>query len=589
MKKTLALLLAVLLVVAMFAGCGKDTTTTPTTPDTPTTPETSAPADTPDTPDTGADEPVVEDSPYKFPVGKYEVGEDGFPTGKYEYELPLSTTDEVFTYWTTCYTPQFVPETGYGSMPYQTELENRTGVHIEYELIPADQRQANFSVLMAADDLRDLSGGAVSVYQGNLRSAIEDEWFANLYDYFDYMPNYMYEVISRNDLDTYARVFYDKDMILAFYSMKDVVMPEYGLAIRGDWCDDLGIDWASINTYDEMYEAMKMFKANGVLYPFTMMSTIEQMSGYFLCGYNTSGYVREGFMPYTRLGYDGKVEFTLTTDDDRDAMTMINKWFSEDLIDKKWAEWDDALGGLRTSVVNNEIGIYPANPSGMDRLEAETDDPDCVWEPLPRTLRTEDQKLVYGQKDSHFNFGSTSISAKCSNIPLLVTWMDWQYSYEGFFLGSYGVEGHLHYIDENGKPMLTDWCLNNPDGLNSSFAMIMHASNGLVDGGMKGSYSRYAYPGGDYAIKYHEAWTTKDYRGEMDVPSVTLTEEESEELASYSNDLATFISENYLAFVDNSKPMSEWDAYVASLYDLGLAECEAIYQAAYERFMASIA
>ena len=34
---------------------------------------------------------------------------------------------------------------------------------------------------------------------------------------------------------------------------------------------------------------------------------------------------------------------------------------------------------------------------------------------------------------------------------------------------------------------------------------------------------------------------------------------------------------------------AEWDAYVASLYDLGLAECEAIYQAAYERFMASIA
>ena len=111
----------------------------------------------------------------------------------------------------------------------------------------------------------------------------------------------------------------------------------------------------------------------------------------------------------------------------------------------------------------------------------------------------------------------------------------------------------------------------------------------MRNGCMKGSYSRYAYPGGDYAIKYHEAWTTKDYRGEMDVPSVTLTDDESEELASYSNELATYISENYLAFVDGSKPLSEWDAYVAALYDLGLGECEAIYQAAYERFMASIA
>ena len=64
-KKLLSLMLALLLVVAMFAGCGK--TETPTTPTTPTTPD----AGTTDTPSTGGDAPV-EDSPYNFAAGNFE-------------------------------------------------------------------------------------------------------------------------------------------------------------------------------------------------------------------------------------------------------------------------------------------------------------------------------------------------------------------------------------------------------------------------------------------------------------------------------------------------------------------------------------
>ena len=48
----------------------------------------------------------------------------------------------------------------------------------------------------------------------------------------------------------------------------------------------------------------------------------------------------------------------------------------------------------------------------------------------------------------------------------------------------------------------------------------------------------------------------------------------------------TFISENFLAFLDGSKALDEWDTYVAALYDMGWEEVRQIKQDAYEAFIA---
>ena len=48
----------------------------------------------------------------------------------------------------------------------------------------------------------------------------------------------------------------------------------------------------------------------------------------------------------------------------------------------------------------------------------------------------------------------------------------------------------------------------------------------------------------------------------------------------------TYINETYLAFLDNSSPMSEWDAYVDHAWGMGLTRCQEIYQEAYDTYMA---
>ncbi|MBR6522442.1 MAG: extracellular solute-binding protein, partial [Oscillospiraceae bacterium] len=258
MKKTLALILAVLMVVALFAGCGKDTTTTPTTPGT-DTPASSAPStgaegtDTPDTPEA----PVEDNGPYNFAKGKFEYNADGYVDENYSYTLPLSTTDEILTNWTTFWLPQYIPEGGMQELETLAYMEEITGVHIEYEVISSEQRSTNFSVLLASDDLRDIMDGVTFFWTSEIRDMIDDGYFINFYDYRDYMPNYLHELWARNDIDVlkYGRV--DDTTWPAMYGMVVDPMPAMGYMLRQDWMDDLGLGLAKdVKTIDQFHDVL---------------------------------------------------------------------------------------------------------------------------------------------------------------------------------------------------------------------------------------------------------------------------------------------------------------------------------------------
>lgn len=251
MKKSLALILAMMMVIALFAGCGGGGTTTTPTPGTQ--------ADSPDGTPTDSPTPTQDpDSPYNFAPGTYDVDENGMPTAAYDYTLPISTTDEVLTFWTTSFTPQNISEEGFGAMPYPTEMRNRTGVNVEYQIVSSETRQQQFSVLLASDDLPDMVAGAVSFYasMGTPRDMVDEGYFVNLAEYREYMPAYLWQAVRYKEdnaqlaTDMYNTMFYDADTCVAFYSMIENSMPGFGYCMRGDWLEELGVDPMSIVTYD---------------------------------------------------------------------------------------------------------------------------------------------------------------------------------------------------------------------------------------------------------------------------------------------------------------------------------------------------
>ena len=205
MKRTIALICVVLLIAAMFSGCASpaanpaatDAPAATKAPEATKAPATQAPAATEAPVATEAPEETPEpepDSPYHFAKGNFKADANGMPLEKYTYELPLTTTDEEISCWTTLYTPQWL-ETEYEDSPYPIELEKITGVHIAYNVVSSATRSDNFSVMLAADELPDVMSQANYFYNGDFRKGITEEgYFVNLYDWREYIPNYLYEV-----------------------------------------------------------------------------------------------------------------------------------------------------------------------------------------------------------------------------------------------------------------------------------------------------------------------------------------------------------------------------------------------------------
>jgi hypothetical protein len=116
--------------------------------------------------------------------------------------------------------------------------------------------------------------------------------------------------------------------------------------------------------------------------------------------------------------------------------------------------------------------------------------------------------------------------------------------------------------------------------------MLSYALNSIAEPGLYVNYN-WLIPENAVAQKYLEDWDTVPHDNAYVYPTgISFTNEQSEDLATYGSDLGTYISENYLAFIDGSKPLSEWDSYAAELYNIGLNEVLAVYQEAYDAYVA---
>ncbi len=582
MKKIFALVLAVVFVLALFAACGNTPAPAPApTSQTPDTPDTPDAPDAPDTPD--------------VPEGPYAVDEFGIAKEPYDWPLPLTDDpDTVLSYWWTTYSPQYIPaDKEYGDTELPKAIQERTGVTVEYMNIPYTSRQEGFSVLLAADDLPDMVCYATAYYPGTPAQMVEDGYFANIYDHKDWMPNYLYQSkwADPEDKATYEAVFYEEELVPIAWSMfEGPGVTDTGYCVRQDMLDKVGLKAEDLKTWDDFYSAIKTVKneIDTVEFPLWLSSMIETGNYWQFNSFENISVITTIAIPpvYFR---DGEMTIGCTSEGDKQFAEFMSKLFAEKLVNPDWQGYFFGMAFM-PHTLNNETFWQSLGAGSIVDTNNQCTDPNCNWVPVQKPLVTEDQVIHAGTIRSRTATGNCCFASKNTDLELCMKWYDYRYSPAGWELFAYGPEGLVVEKGADGVRRNTEWALSNPDGIDLSGLLSLYTASRMVEGGLCAYDAQLLNDSGSIALDAIDFWTKIDEEhfdktGCLPV-GVRLSTDQSEEVGKYRADLITYVAETFASFVDGSAPLSEWDNYQKTLDQLGRNEVLAVYQEAYEDYLA---
>lgn len=568
-KRAVSLFMAAAMTAGLLAGCGS----TPDGEASSGNAGNSSDAGAPESEGAGADESESTGAEDTEAEGEQE-GEQTGGTQDNAITLPLTEDPVTLSMWLPSVTNVMTIWGDYNSVPFFQEMEKRTGVHIEFETPVVGEETTAFNLMISSGELPDIICWP-NYYSDGYDAAIDDGYYLDLTPYLDtYLSNYNALRLSNERWKTDSVT----DSGRAATVLGLLVEPQRswgGMQIRQDWLDDLNLDMPV--TYSDLEEVLTAFKEEkGAYAPLALCS-----KGNYYYGEMSGGFgVDDSFM-----NKDGTVVAGFVTDEWRQYLTLMNQWYEKGLIDPDFmtnSSWmvDTELVTTGASGVWWSMYTMPA--------AYEATDENMVVSPLPSPKLNESDTVHFRMADVYDHRG-VAISADCENVEIALKWLDYLFTEEGMALANYGPEGLTFNYDENGEKIFTDVILNNEDGLSAgdavaSYAMIPEKIPSYYD------WTRELQFVPEKDVRSYDVWGSEDHLEDWVMPAnVSLTSDESVELASMYADIQTYYQEASCQFITGVLDIendADWENYVNVIEGMGIERCVEIRQAALDRYLA---
>ncbi len=541
-KKGIALLLSLIMTSSVIAGCGSSSK------------EASA----------GSAPSASEDS-----TASAEAG---------ELTLPLTEDTETISVW-MINDPTAMAKNGgdYNNNPYYKELEARTNVHIDWQVPAAQTESEQFNLLFTSGNLPDVMyyNPTQNVsYKDGLDAAVDDGYFLDLTDLLPkYAPHYL-EAIEKSSENVKKAAVTDEGRYVQIYSILQTPQPSYfGYVVRQDWLDECGL--STPETFDDWENMLKTFKEKyGATAPLSTVPTWLWNLGTGMGVYNITDFYQE----------DGKVKQALLDEPEkvREFLTLMNKWYTEGLIDPDFAS-ETNFWGNSVLVSNDSTGVTCTMytiPSAA--FLPSMNDEDAAFSALKVPVKNQGDTVMSGYVVPDAT-SSWVISADCKNPELVLKWIDYMYTEEGARFGNYGVEGETYTMSDDGKPVYTDVISSNPDGLSYDEAMRLYTYEPSWPG-VYYDWERELQFVSEKDFQMCNVWNDFDHEATYYPSFASLNLEENAEYSDIFSDLSTYIQENLLSFVTGSKSLDEFDDFIATVNSMNLSRVVELKQSALDRF-----
>ena len=579
-KRIAALLLSLCLILALCAACGsgseiaasgssaESAAAEPAIASEAEAPGTAAEPAAAEEPEAGAATASAEES------APEEPGEESAPAIE-PVEYPLFDETHTYTIWLGTAPDLNDVVKNMEEFVIFRELEKVTNVTWDSTMVSFMAESEQFQLMVAGGDYTDVVCKAVENYTGTVDQAIEEDFLIDLTPYIEEnMPNLMGWFATYPDLR--KALISDAGAIGGFPKFyKEPSDISSGGMIRADWLDDLGLK--NPKTFDEMYDVLCAFRdKKGVEHPLEI-AVSTGVQGELISGYNiSSGYYQ----------VDGEVRYGALQPEFKEYLTMMNKWFTEGLV--RDAFLSNPYMSLMdfSPLLNGETGVwYGTAAQAITYMLSSATDPNFRITGVT-TITPDGSKAHVGESGTLLDNPMWSVTTVCEDPDVIAKYVDYVYSEEGILLANYGVEGETFtYVD--GVPKLTDLVLNNPD-YSYGAAMNIFVCDRMTPAPFIIDEDRVR---ADYVQDQLDAisiWNdSNDGLYNMPRAGMNLTIEESQEYNRIYTDIETYEDENIVKFVVGDKSLDEFDNFVSTLKQMGIDDCTAIEQAAYDRYLAS--
>ena len=593
MKKSLSLLLVLAMIVGLFCACGSTASSTEAAASAPASaaeePAPEAPAE--EEPEAPAPEPAGSaEEPAEEPAEE-TVG-DPFEAMAEEYiSYPLEGDNSISMWY---YTPPYVnfvdSNTKFNCID---DAEAATGVKLEITEVGSASASEQFNLMVASGDMTDLIP-CREYYTGGLSKAYEEDIIIDINEYVEEnMPNYV-GVFNTLSEKTQKETLTD-GMMLAFSIIADGTMNANGLVTRKDWLDEMGIEISgNLMSLDDFTDLLRQFHEKyQTPYTYYMQDGTMPLEAAF--DTEIPLLVPDGFMNFTTstiFRYGDEITTGWTNDGYREYLEYVLGLMDEGVLYKDFLSLSADRGDINTAQGTGEVAIWTAAADKIEEIAWYSDDPDIAFQGLPAITADPSQPYVWQQEMSLVTTNAgMSISTSCQQPELVCQWMNYFWTTDGYYMANYGVEGEALKF-ENGEPTF-DW----ETPVTATGANAPNADMALELFTMKRFTSFYAdhdrllstFP--ESAMNAVELWTMDDATDERFYPSTlesTFTTAENEEIAEYEADLLTYAQETALKFLDGSLELNDanWDNYVDTINSMGMPEIIAVYQNAYDQYLA---
>lgn len=491
--------------------------------------------------------------------------------------------------------------TDYDDNGFTRWLEEKTNVHVQWDLVPEDDIQSKLNVMLSSGDIPDIIFGAVNPSQLLLYGS--QGVFLPLNDLIaEHGPRatklmevqpVVREVITAPDGTIYA-------------------MPGFGVCyhctmnqklwLYKPWLDKLGLEIPT--TTDELEVVLKAFKeqdpnGNGAADEIPLSGSLSepntQLPSFLMNSfiYNPGPMVGENEQqPRNLIVLDGKVTAAFATPEWREGLRYISRLYTEGLIDPQFFTQDeDALQRLGNNP--DEVilgGVLGGSAGSAVSIERE---PGARWtEYVSVPPLTGPGGVRYAAWNPYLPaFPAATITSACKDPALAVAWVDTLLWQEATLRQDRGIldedwrwalEGE---IDVEGEQALWKLLVIHSEPTNQSWAgtgpicMSRHMFSSIaVD-----------LEAIDLNLEkvLHDA-TANDYEPykqplEMTLPPLALSNDQAIAIADPEATISQYVKQMMAQFIRGETDLDGgWDAYLATLEGMGLAPYLQVYQEVYD-------